>query len=263
MTHELIIATIIVFSASILQSAIGFGFAIMATPFLLLVFNSRDVVLMSNILSLIIATLLVPKIKQDIDHNLLKRLISGSFLGVFAGLLFFIYVSLDVLKLTVSLVILIVTISLNIRWFFNHFKPPPKVTSDNTQEASVNKDTPDKDKRNELLVGLCAGALTTGIGMPGVPLALYFNVKNTPKAIARSTTLAFFIAVYITSIVTQTIPGSTAPDALKSAAILVPPSIVGVFLGNMLFYKINQSMFQIIANIILLFTGFYMLFKAI
>lgn len=74
MTNELIFAAIIVFSASVLQSAIGFGFAIMATPFLLLVFNSRDVVLMSNILSLIIAALLVPKIKQDIDYNLLKRL---------------------------------------------------------------------------------------------------------------------------------------------------------------------------------------------
>lgn len=261
--HELILSCVIVFVASTLQAAIGFGFAIMATPFLLLVYNSADVVLMSNILSLINAAIIMPKIKMDIDYVLLKRLIYGSILGVMAGLLFFIHASLDTLKITVSIVILTVTLSLSFRWIANHFKFANSKGSCKKAKESSNCSETSKEKVKELLIGLCSGVLTTGIGMPGVPLALYFNAKNTPKVIVRSTTLAFFIAVYITSIFSQILAEKMTLDILSSTVMLIPASIAGVFLGNAFFYKINQNMFQIMANIILLFTGFYMLLEAL
>lgn len=240
--YQWILAAVIIFFASVLQATTGFGFAIMATPFLLLVFDSRECIQISIILSFIVSILLVRKIIQDFDKGLLKRLIIGSIVGVPFGVLFYKYTNLDILKVTVSIVILIVTFILMIRSFKTNHK---------------SKDSSDSS-RTQIFVGFCAGLFTTSIGMPGVPLILYYNATNTKKETARSTTLAFFIFVYIISLATQLLTVKTNLDIVASSLILIPVVAVGVFLGNILFDKINQVTFQRIAYGILLLTGFYM-----
>lgn len=246
--------------ASVSQAAIGFGFAVVATPFLLLVFNSRDVIQMSIILSFLIAVILTPRIKDQINYDMLKRLIIGSIIGVPIGLVFFAYVSLGVLKFSVSIVILTLTFFLVSRWFkeksFEVGKDPVPFS------PSLVNWLREPEQRNELLVGLCAGALTTSIGMPGVPLALYFAMNNTRKDVVRSTTLAFFIVVYIFSMVTQALTVKISLPVIISSAYLAPAAVAGVYLGHILFDKIDQRMFQICTNIILIITGFYMLIKS-
>lgn len=259
---EWILAGVIVFFASILQASTGFGFAIMATPFLLLVFDSRECVQISIILSFTVSLLLIRKIMKDIDKGLLKRLIIGSILGVPVGVLFYKYVSLDILKASVSVVILVLTPILIAISFRTNKKPN---TKNSTDKSLVNQDTLSAHspflKNIQLFVGACAGLLTTSIGMPGVPLILYYNATNTKKEAARSTTLAFFIFVYIVSMASQLLTVKTDLDIVVSSLILIPIVVLGVFVGNILFNKINQVTFQRIAYGILLFTGFYMAIK--
>lgn len=205
--YEWILATVIVFFASVLQASTGFGFSIMATPFLLLVFDSRECVQISLILAFVVSILLIRKLIKHVDKGLLRRLIIGSLMGVPFGVLFFKLVSFNSLKFTVSIVILIVTFILIIR----SFKTNPisnTVIEDLSGKPLVNQDTKIVDgilviKKTQLYVGLCAGLLTTSIGIPGIPLILYYNATNTRKETARSTALAFFIFVYIISIATQ------------------------------------------------------------
>lgn len=262
--YEWILATVIVFFASVLQAATGFGFAIMALPFLLLVFDSRECVQISIILSFVVSLLLIRKIIKDVDKGLLRRLIIGSVVGVPLGVLFYKFVSLDILKVTVSIVILIVTFILMIRSFKTN--PKPKI-EDSSDKSLVSQDTTAVDgttflKKTQFFIGLCAGLLTTSIGMPGVPLILYYNATNTKKETARSTALAFYIFVYIISMATQLLTVKTNLDIVASSLILIPVVAVGVFVGNILFDKINQITFQRIVYGILLFTGFYMSIKS-
>jgi len=264
--YEWILAGVIVFFASVLQASTGFGFAIMATPFLLLVFDSRECVQISIILSFIVSLLLIRKIINDIDKGLLRRLIIGSIVGVPLGVLFYKFVSLDILKATVSVVILIVTFILIAISFRANPKSKAK-KEDPSYKSLVRQDTSTVDvtpflKKTQFFVGMCAGLLTTSIGMPGVPLILYYNATNTKKETARSTTLAFFIFVYIVSMATQLLTVKTNLDIVGSSLILIPVVAVGVFAGNLLFNKINQITFQRMAYGILLFTGFYMAIKS-
>ncbi|ABO51252.1 protein of unknown function DUF81 [Desulforamulus reducens MI-1] len=270
--YESIFAGLIVFFASVLQASTGFGFAIMATPFLLLVFDSRDCIQISIFLSLFIALILMPKIKHEIDLDILKRLIHGSILGIPIGLGFFIYVSLDILKASVSAVILMISIFLIIKWYQTHFRKTVEGPIDKTKECkdaieadqnSILKVMKESERRNEVFVGLTAGILTTSLGMPGVPLAIYFTAQNVKKETIRSTTLAFFIVVYIVSIIMQVFSVKISTEVLFTSLYLIPTAAVGVFLGNILFYKINQRMFQLIANLILIYTGFYIFYKTL
>jgi|SRR5680860_43361 len=261
-----IIATIIVFFASVLQASTGFGFAIMATPFLLLVFDSRECVQISIILSFVVSLLLIRTIIKDVDKGLLSRLIIGSVVGVPLGAFFFKFVNLDILKITVSIVILIVTFILMKR----PLKIKPKLKKeDSSDNPPVERDTAAITaiegmiilKKTQFFVGLCAGLFTTSIGMPGVPLILFYNAMNTKKEKARSTTLAFFIFVYIISLATQLLTVRTNLDIVASSLALIPVVAGGVFVGNILFDKINQITFQRIAYGILLFTSLYMSIK--
>ncbi|WP_291352933.1 sulfite exporter TauE/SafE family protein [Desulfosporosinus sp.] len=253
-----ILATVIVFFASVLQAATGFGFSIMATPFLLLVFDSRECVQISIILSFVVSLLLIRKIIQNVDKGLLWRLIIGSVVGIPLGIFFYKYVNIHILKVTVSIVILIVTLLL----MKKSFKTNPKSKIDDLSDnLPANLDIP-AIKKIQFFVGFCAGLFTTSIGMPGVPLILYYNATNTIKEKARSTTLVFFIFVYIISFGTQLLTVKTNLGIVASALGLIPVVAGGVFMGNILFDKINQITFQRIAYGILLFTGFYMSIKS-
>lgn len=244
--QELLLAGVIVFFAAMLQAITGFGFAIMATPFLLLVYDSRECVEISIFLSFFIALLLLPRIKDKIDYPLFRRLAAGSLLGVPIGLWVYASISLTLLKIAVSVVILAVTSLLLYNQYSSRRQNPRE------RKTSV---------VSELLVGFCAGVLTASIGMPGVPIALYFSVQNTDKAIVRSTTLAFFTVVYAASILAMLVTAKLDGGAVYSSLLLAPVTAMGVLGGYFLFPRIRQRLFQTLVNAILLYTALYMLIK--
>ena len=250
--YDWVFAGVIVFMASVLQSAVGFGFAIVATPLLLLVFDSRDVIQISIFLSLCIAISLLPKIIKEIDHPLLKRLFIGSLFGVPIGLLFFAYVSLDMLKITVGMVVIAIALFLMVDWLKNR-----------SAYLELQQNNSPTSKVQEIIVGLLSGTFTTSIGMPGIPLSIYFNINNTKKEVIRSTTLAFFIGIYAVTILSQLLTVKIGINVISTSLLLLPALIAGVFVGNILHYRINQRMFQLIINLVLMYTGVYMLIKSI
>jgi len=258
--YELLLANGIVFFASVLQAATGFGFAIMATPFLLLVFNSRDCIQMSILLSFFIAIVLIPKIWRGIQYNLLHKLIVGSIIGVPIGVAFFAYISLDILKISIGTVILAISLFSFVKWYAGRSGPKDVPAAENF--ASLQEDVISA-KRQQLLVGMCAGALTTSVGMPGVPLALYFNVSNSKKEVIRSTTLAFFIVVYSISIISQAVTVEISGSVIRSSLALLPAAALGVVCGYWIFPKINQKWFQLVVNGILLYTAGYLLINTL
>lgn len=58
----------IILAASILQTSTGFGFSIMATPFLLLLFLPQEAIQINILLSLLISISLIWKIRTDITY---------------------------------------------------------------------------------------------------------------------------------------------------------------------------------------------------
>ncbi|PMY00577.1 hypothetical protein C1Y18_35570, partial [Pseudomonas sp. MPR-R5A] len=69
---EQLLFVLIIFIASILQTSTGFGFSILATPFLLLLFEPAESIQINLNLSLFISISLMGKISKDIDAGILK-----------------------------------------------------------------------------------------------------------------------------------------------------------------------------------------------
>lgn len=254
--YDFVFAGAIVFIASVLQAAVGFGFAIVGTPLLLLVFDSRDVIQMSIFLSLATTIPLLPKIIKELDCLLLKRLFIASVFGAPIGLLFFAYVSLDMLKITVGIVVTAIALFLLVNWL--------KIRDSNQgSDQELQQNNSPSSKTQAEITGFLAGTLTTSVGMPGIPLSIYFSVNNTKKEIVRGTTLAFFIGVYIVSIILQLLTVKISANTIITTLKLLPILIVGVLVGNLLHYRINQRTFQLIINLVLIYTGLHMILKSI
>lgn len=226
---------VIVLVASILQAGTGFGFSIMATPFLLLLFDAHDAIQLNIILSLLISIIMTFKIRSYVDKEILIRLIKGSLIGILPGILLFIFLDVQPLKILVSILILLSTVLL------------------------VAKITVKQTKLRELTTGALSGLLTTSIGMPGPPLLIYFSGANVDKAILRSTTLAYFVFIYLASILLQFPMYSISKGVWLSALWALPFTLLGIYLGQLVFNRLNQQLFQKIIYALLFFTGIYLL----
>ncbi|MBS4196153.1 sulfite exporter TauE/SafE family protein [Lederbergia citri] len=234
----ILIFIIIILVASILQTSTGFGFSILATPFLLMIFEAREAIQINLILSLVISCALIYKIFKDIDYGALKRLITGSVAGLPIGIIIFLLLDMNKLKLSISIIILILTLLL----IFN---------------VRIRQ-----TKGRDITAGGLSGLLTTSIGMPGPPLLLYFSGIGSEKEKLRATTLAFYLFIYLFSLLIQVVFAGTNKTVWVSSGYALPFVMIGLYLGQLLFVKINQYAFRIFTYIILLFTGFYLLVES-
>lgn len=232
---DILLFITIILLASILQTGTGFGFSIVATPFLLLLFDARDAIQINLLLSLVISLAMYRKVRGDIDRGVMKRFIGGSFIGLPLGIIVFLHVDIPKLKLGIGVVILVLTALLLMKL---------KI-----------KQTPNRD----VAIGGLSGSLTTSIGMPGPPLLLYFSGTDTAKETLRGTTLVYYLFIYSISLLIQIIFAGTSMTVWKSSLLALPLVWLGLFAGQYLFLKVNQTGFRIFMYIILLFTGIYLL----
>lgn len=229
---------LIILVASVLQTSTGFGFSIMATPFLLLLFLPQEAIQINIILSLIISISLIWKIRKEIDFLIVKRFMIGSIVGVPFGITIFISMNITVFKIGVSILLLVLTLLL----ILNFRVKPTRI--------------------RDFVVGGLSGLLTTSIGMPGPPLLLYFTGTDTEKGKLRATTLAFYLFIYFISLITQIIFTGTNKLIWESSLYAIPIVFLGLFIGQIIFKWLNQRIFKVFTYILLGFTGIYLLVES-
>lgn len=237
--NSILLFVIVVLIASILQAGTGFGFAIMAVPFLILIFPTRDAIQLNIILSIIISILMTYKVRQDIDKGILKRLIKGSITGILPGFLIFMFCDVFLLKLFVSILILVSTALI------------------------AKKMTIKQNSTNEHITGALSGFLTTSISMPGPPLMIYFAGTNVEKAVIRSTTFAYFVFIILATFMLQIFLYGIPKSLWLPSLLSIPVIILGMWLGERLFVRLDQHLFQKIIYILLVITGIYLLISTL
>lgn len=231
---DFLLANGIVIFAALMQACTGFGFSVLATPFLLLIYPAREAIQINIILSIVISAGLLPRIAQDVDRSLLQRLVVGSLAGGMIGVLIYAYANADLLRLIIGILLLLVTALILIKIRLRR--------------------TGSRDG----LVGVVSGMLTSGLGMPGPPLLLYFAGAGMEARVLRSTTLAYFLFIYALSLALQIAVASSSAEIWMRTLGLLPATAIGMFVGNALFYKVSQVLFMRMAYAILVVTGLYL-----
>jgi uncharacterized membrane protein YfcA len=263
---DIVYASIVITCASFSQSITGIGFVMLATPFLLEILNVRDTVIITFALAVISQLMIISKHWRSVHPQMFVNFVLGSAFGAPFGLWFFSIASHAALKLTIGLVLFLISLFSiwNVRrqwrvmdtivsYQYSSKTPPIWCVSELLRGVG------EGDSKIQLLAGIIAGFFGPSIGMPGIPLIVYFSAVNMDKEAARSTTLAFFIVICIVTLVANYGLGTISPKVYEMAPLLVPSLLIGMVLGIFVFPRIPQRWFQLILNLIILYSSCRML----
>src|SRR5579862_8303524 len=74
------------FIAALLQATNGFGFAVLAVPFFLMLPPAGEAIQINIIVTLALSAVVVPGVRREVDPSLLIRLTLGALIGLALGL---------------------------------------------------------------------------------------------------------------------------------------------------------------------------------
>jgi uncharacterized membrane protein YfcA len=230
-----------VFLASILQSASGIGFGVVAGPMIVMTTNSSAAVQVSILLSFAIALLLAPSALRGVERPLLKRLVMGTLIGAPMGIAAFTMLSLSALKLLAAAITVLNVLSM-LGWL--------------SWKSSAS------ESGQQLVVGVISGALSASLAMPGPAVAAHLGRTTRPKEAVRSATLSLFLWSYPIAYLAQALVATPSRLALALTLHLLPACVLGVPVGVWLARRISEVVFRRLGIAVMIATALALLATA-
>ncbi len=222
----------VVLIASTAQTVAGFGFALIAVPFLVIVLDVKDAVVLVGILGLLNSTLVARAVWRHVRVRSVGTMLLGSFVGMPAGLLVLLFAPEDALRLAVgvSSITMAAAITLGLRFGGG-------------------------DRPSELFAGAVSGLLNTSTGMNGPPIVLYLQERGYPPEEFRGALSAFFVVSGVVSFAALAATGVVSGAALALAVGGVPAVFAGNWAGHRLLGRLSRETFRRLVLALLIVTA--------
>lgn len=234
------------FFASIVQSATGFGFALIAVPVYLIVLNSVAAVQVVILISIVMSLPLWFKLKDNMPRDFIKWVFLGCAIGFPLGIFLFLKMELHVIKAVVAAFIILISIQNAWHMFF---------------AAKKNKliDVLKLPKPVLSYIGFFSGIFGVAMAMPGPTLMLFLSKTNLRKNEIRAVMMAIFVFAYSGAAVMQIIFAGISAQTWLTSLYVTPGALFGAYVGHQLSKKINERLFKGLILIVLIVTGIFML----
>lgn len=226
---------------AVAQSAIGFGFALVAVPFFLLLLEVRDAVQLAMLLAFAITLIMAAKVRRDIPWRTTVNLLLGSLAGFPLGLIFFMHAGASSLKAVVAATILIALAAAAVK----------------ARKSSMLTDS----RVNGLIAGVFSGAMVTAIAMAGPAIAIYMQAVGAGKAKTRATIFAVSFFSYFCAILMHGYFHGIGPGGLEAAMWLLPLTLLGTWVGHRLSGLLSEALFNRVISLILIVVALYLLYS--
>ena len=215
--------SMIIFAASLIQAVTGFGFALVAAPFLTFVMGPKDAVIFILFSGMFMKSIMLVKTWKAGNLGQVIPLFVGSLLGALPGAYFLKIASVNSVKIVIGLSLLLATAAL-----IKNFK-----------FQLVHK------RLAQLGYGFVSGFCGATAGLNGPPIVCYYLNENLPKELMRANLVRFFLLGNAGTLMLSYFWGSFHPAEMINITLLsIPAMLVGWALGERLFYKINAVLFK-------------------
>jgi uncharacterized membrane protein YfcA len=236
---------------AVVQSATGFGFAIVAAPVFLAAMNSHAALQVLVVIHLVQTAMLLPGVWAMVPMRLLKALVMGAAIGSPIGLLFFMSLDVRALKLTVGVLILLFTALLIAReagWLM-------RVAPADRANAAAGDEMTAVPPPMAYVTGAISGAMTSLLVMPGPPLMLYLAGAPLPHAHARALAIAFFGLCYLFVTGLNAFWAGMGEGVWLLALAMVPAVYLGTLAGRRIARHVTQGSYRIAVLALLVLSG--------
>ena len=200
----ILIASITIVFSAIVQTAVGFGFALVCVPIILLIDSAMvpAPIMIIAVVQLVINAWLH---RKDIQWSVIKVAIVGRIPGTVLAMVLMSYYGEAGLSVFVAVgVLLAVALSLT------KFKAEP-------------------NKKNHFIAGFFSGLTGTTSGIGGPPIALLYQHQHGD--VVRANLSAYFVIGSIMSLTGLGLVGFVTVTSWTYAAFFLPSTLIGVWIG--------------------------------
>ena len=229
-TAQLIVVGSAVFIAAMMQIVAGFGFALLGVPLMTLAIDPKIAVVVSALTGVLVTTWQAIRSRADADRVLVRRLTTAAYVGMPFGLLVFVEVNDNVLRLLLGIAVLIAVVMLALRLNMHHAGP-----------------------RFDYAAGFVSGVLNTSLSTNGPPLVFALQARQLSPVTFRATITMVFALSNILGITLFVASGRVTRDGLVASAITIPAMILGQAVGFPLRKHIHGERFRYL--VLVLMTG--------
>jgi uncharacterized membrane protein YfcA len=243
LSAEILVAGIaIAFVAAACYSVTGFGFALVLTPILAIIWDVKPTIVASEILS---TAGLIPLLLEARGHVPVGR-VSVLFLASLAGIPIgvFLLERLDpnAIQIMVALTVIVASVLL-------YLSPNAAGGRDSTL--------------GRLTAGFLGGALGSSTSMGGPPVVLYLLGRERDTAAFRATLIAFFLPGNIITLIAFALVGQVTKDVLVLSASALPAVALGLAFGIWLRPHVPAERFRMLVVAVLILSSFVVLSSTI
>ncbi|MEO5975225.1 MAG: sulfite exporter TauE/SafE family protein [Ilumatobacteraceae bacterium] len=225
---QYIVVACIVLVAALTQSIFGFGFALLSVPLMVLVIDLRIAVVVSALIGTISTSGQAWQLRNQRDRVLTRRFIVASCIGAPFGLIAFVLVPQNVLKVVLGVAVLfgvaVLSRGLDLRSTHHSF---------------------------DWLMGVLSGVLLMATSTNGPPLVFTFHARRIHPDTVRATLNSIFAITGLVSTGLFVATGKVSREILGIVAIAAPIMIVGVYLGIQLRRYIAVERFRMMVLVLL------------
>jgi uncharacterized protein len=238
-----LLVSLIVFIATLIRSAFGFGEALVAVPLLAFCIPLDVAAPLAVLVSITIAGIVVVQDWKKIHLHSAGWLLLATLFGIPLGLLLLTSSHHRVVKATLGVIIVAFSIYSLIG------RTPLELK---------------RDSRGWLLAcGFCAGVLGGAYGMNGPPLAVYGAMRKWSAQNFRATLQGYFLPASIIGVVGYWLAGLWTPAVTHYYLVSLPATLLGVFLGRVINHRMHGDGFLKYVYAGLVGTGMLLLVQAI
>lgn len=213
----------VVFLATVIRSALGFGEALVAVPLLALRLRLEIAAPLAVLISITIALIVVAQDWRKIHVRSMGWLIAATVFGIPLGLLLLTSSHQQLTK--AALAILIIAFSV----YSLLGERPPELTSDRLSWL--------------LGCGFVAGIMGGAYGMNGPPLAIYGSMRRWSAQHFRATLQGYFLPASVLGMAGYWVKGLWVPAVTHYYLFSLPAMIPAIWLGRVLNHRLRGDTF--------------------
>jgi uncharacterized protein len=230
----------VLFLATIIRSAFGFGEALVAVPLLALVLPVEVAAPVAVLVSITIAFVVVVQDWRHVHVRSAGWLLLFTLAGIPLGLLLLKEVAAPIVKALLAVVIVAFAIF--------------------SLLGSGNHEL--KNDRWAWLFGFVAGVMGGAYGMNGPPLAIFGSLRKWSPAHFRATLQGYFLPASLVGMCGYWVAGLWTPVVSRLYLLSLPAVLLGIFLGRMINRRANTRQFHLIIQVGLLVIGAFLLLQS-
>ena len=230
----------VLFLATFIRSALGFGEALIAVPLLALTLPVQVAAPLAVLVSITVAVVVVIQDWRNVHLRSAGWLVLSTLFGIPLGLLLLKTVSESIVKTILGVLIIAFAIySLSGR--------KPQLTND----------------RLAPIFGFTAGILGGAYGMNGPPLVIYGVLRRWTPVQFRATLQGYFLIASLVGMLGYAFTGLWTRTVTNYFLLSLPLAMIAIFLGHAVHRRLNSARFLVSVNVGLALIGAILLLQAL